>query len=140
MAILGLDYGEKRIGVALANGEGALAVPVAVVKRTELASDLDSLAVFARDYRVERVVVGLPWSLDGSIGPQAQEVLAFVDVLARHVKLPVDTWDERFSSTGADNLLLDAGTKKARRKERRDAVAAAIILQGYLDHGKRFEE
>lgn len=140
MAILGLDYGEKRIGVALANGEGVLAVPLAVVKRTDMVSDLDSIAAFARDYRVERVVVGLPCSLDGSIGPQAQEVLAFVEVLARQVNLPVDTWDERFSSTSADNLLLNAGTKKARRRERRDAIAAAIILQGYLDHRKRSQE
>ncbi|MFW6125849.1 MAG: Holliday junction resolvase RuvX [Chloroflexota bacterium] len=133
MAILGLDCGEKRIGVALADGEGGVAVPVTVINRSKPETDLGRIVALVHDYGVERIVVGMPLSLDGSVGKQAHEVLAFVEALRRHTSVPVATWDERFSSTGADSLMEDAGVKKGKRKGRRDAAAAAVILQGYLD-------
>jgi len=140
MAILGLDYGEKRIGVALASGEARLAVPLSVIERSGEAADLDKVFALIEQYDVERIVVGLPRSLDGSIGPQAEEVLAFTGALTEHVAVAVDTWDERFTSVAADSLLSEAGVKRERRKGRRDAMAAAITLQGYLDYMRHSKE
>lgn len=136
MAILGLDYGEKRIGVALANGEGLLSIPMTVIERTGKKADLEKVHALAEEYGVKRIIVGLPLSLDGTIGKQAEDVLAFIKALSHHVHIPVDTWDERFSTVAAESLFLDAGMKREKRREHRDAMAAAIILQGYLDNKK----
>ena len=133
MAILGLDVGEKRIGVALA--DGLLAIPLTVIDRTEKGADLELILVLAKEHGVERIVVGLPRSLDGSIGKQAERVLTFSRALSQHIH--VDTWDERLSTVAAERLLLDAGMKREKRKEKRDAMAAAIILQAYLDRISR---
>jgi putative Holliday junction resolvase len=137
MAILGLDYGEKRIGVALANVEKRLAIPMTVIERAGEKVDMDKVIYLIKQYDVERIVVGLPRSLDGSLGRQAEEVLNFTGVLSRHINIPVDTWDERFSTVAAESLFKDAGMKREKRKGHRDAMAAAIILQGYLDSKKR---
>ena len=131
MAILGLDVGEKRIGVALA--DGLLAIPLTVLDRAGEESDIEKLLSLAREYGVERIVVGLPRSMNGSIGMQAEKVLAFSGALAQHMAIPVDTWDERLSTVAAERMLLDAGMKREKRKGKRDAMAAAIILQAYLD-------
>ena len=131
MAILGLDVGEKRIGVALA--DGLLAIPLTVLDRAGEESDMEKLLSLAREYGAERIVVGLPRSMNGSVGRQAEKVLAFSGTLAQHVDIPVDTWDERLSTVAAERLLLDSGMKREKRKGKRDAMAAAIILQAYLD-------
>ena len=131
MAILGLDVGEKRIGVALANG--LLAIPLTVIDITGEESDIEQLLALAREHGAERIVVGLPLSMNGSIGRQAESVLAFSRSLSEHVDIPVDTWDERLSTVAAERLLLDSGMKREKRKGKRDAMAAAIILQAYLD-------
>ena len=131
MAILGLDIGEKRIGVALANG--LLAIPLTVIDITGEESDIEQLLALAREHGAERIVVGLPLSMNGSIGRQAESVLAFSRSLSEHVDIPVDTWDERLSTVSAERLLLDSGMKREKRKGKRDAMAAAIILQAYLD-------
>jgi len=104
-----------------------------VIERSNEKADLDKILALTEDYGVERIVVGLPRSLNGSIGRQAEEVLAFTRVLSEHVGITVDTWDERFTSVAADSLLSEAGVKQQRRKGRRDAMAAAITLQGYLE-------
>lgn len=133
MAILGLDVGEKRIGVALA--DGLIAIPLTVINRAGEEIDLERVLALAQEHGVERIVVGLPRSLDGSIGRQAERVLDFSRALSQHV--PVDTWDERLSTVAAERLLLDTGMKREKRKEKRDAMAAAIILQAYLDGTSR---
>lgn len=131
MAILGLDVGDKRIGVALANG--LLAIPLTVLDRAGEEADMEKLLALAREHGVERIVVGLPLLMNGNIGMQAEKVLAFSRALSEHVDIPVDTWDERLSTVSAERLLLDTGMKREKRKEKRDAMAAAIILQAYLD-------
>jgi len=85
------------------------------------------------EYRAERIVVGLPLSMNGTIGTQAEEILSFSGALAQHVDIPVDTWDERLSTVTAERLLIDTGMKRKKRKGKLDAMAAAIILQAYLD-------
>ena len=131
MCVLGLDIGEKRIGVALA--DGLLAIPLSVIDRTGEAVEMEQLLALAREYGAERIVVGLPRSIDGSIGKQAERVLAFSGALAQYVDIPVDTWDERLSTVTAERLLIDTGMKRKKRKGKLDAMAAAIILQAYLD-------
>ena len=131
MAILGLDVGEKRIGVALA--DGLLAIPLTVIDRAGEEADLERVLALAKEHGVKRIVVGLPRSLDGSIGRQAERVLSFSSALSESTDVPVDTWDERLSTVSAERLLLGAGVKRDKRRAQRDAMAAAIILQSYLD-------
>ncbi len=131
MAILGLDVGEKRIGVALA--EGLLAIPLTVIDRRVEETDMELIMALVKEYRAERIVVGLPRLMNGNIGTQAEEILSFCGALAEHVDIPVDTWDERLSTVTAERLLIDTGMKRKKRKGKLDAMAAAIILQAYLD-------
>jgi putative Holliday junction resolvase len=131
MAILGLDVGEKRIGVALA--EGLLAIPLTVIDRRVEEIDIELIMALVEEYRAERIVVGLPRLMNGTIGTQAEEILSFSGALAEHVDIPVDTWDERLSTVTAERLLIDTGMKRKKRKGKLDAMAAAIILQAYLD-------
>ena len=131
MTILGLDVGEKRIGVALA--EGLLAIPLTVIDRRVKETDMELIMALVEEYRAERIVVGLPLSMKGTIGTQAEEILSFSGALAEHVDIPVDTWDERLSTVTAERLLIDTGMKRKKRKGKIDAMAAAIILQAYLD-------
>jgi len=138
MGIMGLDVGEKRIGVAIANAEGLVAIPFAVLDRVGEEADLKAILTLAEEHGMKRIVVGLPRSMDGSIGKQAEVVLAFSRLLARHTDIPVDTWDERLSTVAAERLLSEAGAKRGKRKARRDALAAALILQGYLDRARTF--
>jgi putative Holliday junction resolvase len=131
MAILGLDVGEKRIGVALA--EGLLAIPLTVIDRRVEEIDMELIMALVEEYKAERIVVGLPRLMNGNIGTQAEEILSFCGALAEYVDIPVDTWDERLSTVTAERLLIDTGMKRKKRKGKIDAMAAAIILQAYLD-------
>ena len=130
---MGLDVGDKRIGVALSDPSGVLASPLSVIERSDPEADVQAVVGLAAEHGVEGIVVGLPRSLDGSIRQQAEKALAFSQALAQGSGLPVSTWDERLTTVAADRMMLEGGMKRARRKARRDAVAAAIMLQSYLD-------
>ncbi len=130
---LGLDVGERRIGVSLSDPEGILAIPLTVVDVRTREEALERIAALAREHEVDRVVVGLPLSMDGSMGLQAQRVTAFADTLAERMEIPVDTWDERLSTVAAGRALTEAGVKRGKKRKRLDSAAACIILQGYLD-------
>jgi len=136
MRKLGIDYGEKRIGIAVSDPLGITAQPVAVVKDIEgilrIMGDYDSLGS-ARDKGIDEIVVGLPKTLKGEVGIQAQKVLDFVEALKQKVSIPVITWDERLSSAGVERTLIEAGLSRQKRKKVIDKSAAAFILQGYLD-------
>jgi len=136
MRILGLDVGDKTIGMALSDETATLASGLDTIRRAGLQRDLRDLAELARDREVASVVVGLPRSLNGSEGPQARKVLAFVEALRAAVEVPVVTWDERFTTVAAENALIEGGVSRARRKGLVDKVAAVLILQGYLDYRK----
>jgi putative Holliday junction resolvase len=133
MRALGLDVGQKRIGVALSDIEGILASPLTVIDAADTEQTLGDISGLCDHYQVERIVVGLPISMDGTLGRQAEVVQQFIGRLTDAVKLTIDTWDERLSSIEADRAMIAAGTKKDKKKNLRDAIAAAIILQGYLD-------
>ena len=129
---MALDVGERRIGVALSDPEGILASPMTVIQADEPEA-FDTISDLVVQHNVERLVVGIPRSLDGSIGPQAQVTYDFVARLRSRVGVPLDTWDERFSTVAADRAMAEAGTRSKKRKKIRDAVAAAVVLQSYLD-------
>jgi putative Holliday junction resolvase len=130
---MGLDIGERRIGVALSDSLRIIAGALTVVERVTDDAALKEIIDLARENEVERIVVGMPRSLDGSLGKQAQAVQSFVDLLKKRTDIPVVTWDERLSTVAAERTLLEVGMKRDKRKKRRDSLAAAIILQGYLD-------
>ena len=133
MRILGLDVGERRIGVAVADESVRVALPVAVLERRELPADLDAIARLVQEQGAEAVVIGLPISLNGSLGPQAQAVKAFGQEVSDRLSLPIEYWDERLSSVEAQRRLASAGHRGRKAKAKRDAAAAAIVLQSYLD-------
>ena len=133
MRILGLDIGEKRIGVALSDPLGIIAGALTVIERTTDEAAIKQILDLACENEVERIVVGMPRSLDGSLGKQAQAVQSFIDSLKGHTQLPLVTWDERLSTVAAERTMLEVGMKRDKRKKRRDSLAAAFILQGYLD-------
>jgi len=139
MRLLGLDVGEKTIGMALSDETETLASGLPTLRRAGLQRDLRTLAGLARDREVATVVVGLPRSLNGSEGPQARKVRAFVDALRGAVTVPIVTWDERFTTVAAEHALIEGGVSRHRRKGLVDKVAAVLILQNYLDYRKSAE-
>ena len=136
MRLLGLDVGDKRIGVALSDETSTLASGLPTLERVGPRKDLQAVASLVQRHEVSDVVVGLPRQLDGSLGPQAQKVLAFMEELRPVVKVPVVSWDERFTSALATQALVEAGVRRRDRKQVVDKVAATLILQSYLDYLK----
>lgn len=130
---LGLDIGDKRIGVALSDPQGILASPLTIINRKDEAADIEAIIDIIGQHQVGQIIVGLPRSMDGSLGRQAEKVKAFVGQLCGHIEIPLEFRDERLSTVAAKRLMREAGVKKRREKARDDAIAAAIILQGYLD-------
>lgn len=133
MRFLGLDVGDVRVGVALSDESGTLASGLDTLKRVGPRKDVRAVSALVRKHDVSEVVVGIPWRLDGSLGPQGEKVMTFVESLRRSLAVPVVTWDERFTTVAADELLAEAGVRRRDRKARIDRAAAALILQGYLD-------
>ena len=129
--MLGLDVGERRIGVAVSTPEGTLAVPLRIIERQDDQSALDAIAEVARAEGAEALVAGLPRSLDGSVGAQARRVEAFARRAAEACGLPLELQDERLTSVQAGRRA--PGAKPSKRRTPRDDIAAAIILQSYLD-------
>ena len=134
MRALGLDLGEKRIGVALSDSAGTMATPYEVVQRSgSRERDHARIAALAEEAGAELLVVGMPLSLDGSKGPAALGVEAEIAELREHVPLPVETWDERLSTVEATRRLRAAGVRGPKRRQLVDQVAATVILQSWLD-------
>lgn len=130
--VLGLDPGERRIGVALSDPTGTIASPYAVIDRRS--DDVtETLRRICAEMDVVRIVVGLPVSLSGQEGPSAAGARALASLAAEHTGLPVDLHDERFTTVTAEEALLEGGVRREQRREKRDKVAAAVMLQGYLD-------
>lgn len=133
MRLIGLDVGDKRIGVALSDPRGLIAQPLTVIVRVGRARDLEALGRLIREHGAEGLVVGLPRRLDGTLGPQAEKAQAFGDEAGRRLGIPITYWDERLTTAQAERILIEAGVKREARKGRVDAVAASLLLQNYLD-------
>jgi len=136
MRYLGLDVGDKRIGVAVSDKTGTVATGLETIQRVGPRRDLKAVAELIRRHGAKEVVVGLPRSLDGSLGPQAQKTLAFMEDLRPLARVPVVPWDERFTSVVAERVLLEGNVSRKGRKGLVDKVSAILILQNYLDYRK----
>jgi putative holliday junction resolvase len=139
MRALGLDVGSKTIGVAISDELGMAAHPRETLARKGTTADVAWVEAYVRAEGVERVVVGLPLELSGREGPRAKRVNVFIDALRARLgdAVPVETWDERFSTVGANRALMEADLSRARRKQVIDQQAAVFILQGWLDARSR---
>ncbi len=138
--VLAIDAGDRRVGVAVSDEMGVLATPVTVLTRGHAASRVvDEIATLARSQQVGRVIVGLPLNEDGSEGRQARRARAFARTVEVATGLPVQLWDERLSTREAEAIIRAQGrsTRLARERGQVDAVAAAVILQSYLDAQER---
>jgi len=134
MRVLGLDVGDKNIGVAISDGLGLTAQGIATITRNEWAKALKKVV---EEYEIDSVVVGIPKMMDGTIGIQGKKVLRFIEELKAEIHLPVILWDERLSTVSAERVLLEADLSRKKRKTLRDKVSAVIILQNYLDSKRR---
>jgi len=133
---MGLDVGTRRIGVAISDPSYTIASPYKTLHRTHLAADIDTLLAWSKLEHVDRLIVGWPIESSGRVGRMAKKVKALMDTLSEHITLPVFYWDERMTSVSAERALLSAGTRRQQRKQVIDKVAAALILQGWLDAQK----
>jgi putative pre-16S rRNA nuclease len=133
MRILALDHGTKRMGVALSDELNILAQPLEFISAEPFADFLSRLNQIIREKQVELILVGMPRNMDGSFGPAALRVEAFVAALRRAVATPIRTWDERLTSAQANRVLIQNGVRRNKRKQKVDKTAAAILLQSYLD-------
>jgi putative Holliday junction resolvase len=133
--VIGLDVGMKTIGVAASDELGLMAHPRRTLGREGTRGDVAALLAVVKEEQAERVVVGLPLTLEGAVGPRAKRVMVLVDALREALgeDVPVETWDERFSTAGAERPLLEADLSRAKRKEIIDTQAAVWVLQGWLD-------
>lgn len=131
---MGLDVGDKWIGVAVSDETSLIAQALPPVKRSALARDLEEIIRVATEWNVGQIVVGLPLNMNATVGPQAEKTLSFVKGLKAAVVLPVVTWDERLTTVQAERILIQQDVRRERRKQLIDGLAASLILQGYLDH------
>jgi putative Holliday junction resolvase len=131
--ILGLDLGEKRIGVALSDALGLTAQGLTVLHRRGPALDLAEVVALAKKHQVQEIVIGLPRHLDGRLGDMAQEVQWWLEELQAQLAVPVHTWDERLTTMQAERVLLAADVSRRKRRQVIDKMAAGLILQAFLD-------
>ncbi|MED4603541.1 Holliday junction resolvase RuvX [Paenibacillus validus] len=133
MRLMGLDYGDKTIGVAVSDELGWTAQGLEVIRRTTEERDTNRLREIIRDYGVSEIVVGLPKNMNNTIGPRGEICIAFSQSLHEKLQLPVHLWDERLTTASAQRTLLEADVSRKKRKQVIDKMAAALILQGYMD-------
>jgi putative holliday junction resolvase len=133
MRILALDHGSKRIGVAVSDELKMIAQPLEYILAEPSDRFLARLKELVDGKEVDLILVGMPRNMDGSYGPAAQKVQDFVAVLKSALPVPIKTWDERLTSAQANRLLIQGNVRRDKRKEKVDKMAAAILLQSYLD-------
>jgi putative holliday junction resolvase len=135
MRILALDHGTRRIGVALSDEMKMIASPLEYILAEPLEKVLARLREIIREKEVSLILIGMPRNMDGTYGPAAQKVKDFIASLQPHITTPVKTWDERLTSVMANRVLLQGNVRRDKRKQAVDKMAAAILLQSYLDSG-----
>ena len=136
MRILGLDHGSKTVGVAVSDGLQITAQGVETIRRKspdKLRQTLARIGELAVEYEVDRIVLGYPKHLNNTEGERCEKTKAFADLLERRTGLSVILWDERLTTSAADQILIESGVRREDRKEYVDQIAAGLILQGYLD-------
>jgi len=134
---MGLDVGTHNIGMAISDELGLTAQGLKTLKRRSTEADLEEITTIIGQFEIEKIVVGLPINMNGTLGKQAEIVLKWIKVLTSRIQVPVVTWDERLSTVGASKVLLEADVSRRKRKKVIDKLAAVLILQGYLDQSRR---
>ncbi|NYB75965.1 Holliday junction resolvase RuvX [Sedimentibacter hydroxybenzoicus DSM 7310] len=134
--LMGLDVGDRTIGVAVSDLLMITAQGVTTIKRTNIKNDINELKKIIDEYKVTKIVAGLPKMLNGSVGIQGEKVLSFLEKLKKHVDLPIELEDERFTTSISERMLIDADVKRKKRKEVIDKLAAVHILSGYMQRIK----
>lgn len=137
MRVLGLDYGDKTIGVAVSDELGWTAQGVETIRRQSGEKDMARLRELIGQFQIGEIVVGLPKNMNGTIGPRGELCQKFADKLSREFSLPVKLWDERLTTMAAEKMLISADVSREKRKKVIDKMAATLILQGYLDANSR---
>ncbi|MFA5336518.1 MAG: Holliday junction resolvase RuvX [Candidatus Omnitrophota bacterium] len=136
MRVLGLDFGEKRIGVAVSDPLGIIAQGVTVIERKTIEEDLKAINAIISEYGAESIVVGMPINMDGTKGKSADKVAEFVELLKASAGIPVATYDERLSTKESEKFLISSDVSRRKRKNVIDKVAAQLILESYLERLK----
>ena len=137
MRIMGLDLGTHTVGIAISDELGLIAQGLKTLGRKSMEKDFSEIAAIIHQFGIEKIVVGLPKNMNGTLGKQAEFVLKWIEVLKDNVQVPVVTWDERLSTVGATKVLLEADLSRKKRKKVVDKLAAVLILQGYLDQSRK---
>lgn len=148
MRIMGLDVGDRTIGVAISDALLITAQGKKTIFRESLKQDIDQLIEWINEFEVDKIVVGLPVNMNGSMGPQSEKTKQFVSKLEKKIThstridhaIEIVFWDERMTTLGANRMLIEADVSRKKRKDVVDTVAAVLILQGYLDHLKNVSE
>lgn len=130
---MGLDVGKKRIGVAVSDELGITAQPLKHINRASIDKDMEEILSVADDYAVEKIIVGVPYNMDGSVGPQARAAVKFMEALREKTGKYVEGWDERLSTVAVERVLIEGDVSRGKRKGVVDKLAAAYILQGWLE-------
>ena len=137
MRIMGLDFGSKTVGVAISDALLVTAQGIEIIRRKEenkLRQTLARIEALIVEYQVERIVLGYPKNMNDTLGERVEKTLAFKEMLERRTGLEVELWDERLTTVEADAVMMEAGIRREDRKKYVDKIAAAFILQGYLDY------
>ncbi|MFA9398357.1 MAG: Holliday junction resolvase RuvX [Clostridiaceae bacterium] len=133
MRILGLDLGDRTIGIAVSDPLGITAQGITTIRRKSIEFDIDSIKKICDEYSVESFILGLPKNMNGTIGPQSEKVMEFAKILEKEIGLEVKFWDERLTTVAAHKSMIEGNLSRAKRKKIVDKIAAIYILQGYLD-------
>ena len=136
--IMGLDVGDKTIGVAVSDLMGLTAQGVKTIKRVGKKKDIEALKEIIKERQVNKIVSGLPKNMNGTLGPQGEKVIKFCELLEEETGIKIEYWDERLSTVAAERTLIQRNVRRENRKGVIDMVAAVIILQGYLDRQRNF--
>ena len=136
--IMGLDVGDKTIGVAVSDLMGLTAQGVKTIKRVGKKKDIEALKEIIKERQVNKIVSGLPKNMNGTLGPQGEKVIKFCELLEEETGIKIEYWEERLSTVAAERTLIQGNVRRENRKGVIDMVAAVIILQGYLDRQRNF--
>jgi putative Holliday junction resolvase len=137
MRIMGLDIGSHTVGIAISDELGITAQGLKTIRRKSMEKDLTEIKTIISVFEIEKIVAGLPKKMDGTLGEGAQKVLQWIEAFKKRIDLPVITWDERLTTVEASRILLEADLSRKKRKRVIDKLAAALILQGYLDYSRK---
>lgn len=137
---MGLDYGDKTIGIAISDQMRWTAQSKGVIRRKNLTEDFQELKDYIEEYNIDEIIVGLPKNMNGTLGKRAEKTNQFVNFLEKRLEIPIKLWDERLTTRQAEGILIEADLSRKKRKNVIDQLAAAIILQSYLDAKSKKEE